>query len=112
MEQTFNQFSDAGDRGFFRTRFFVSLAALEGNLVSRSQAKRVAARFEKFTEVELDFNNVAGIGQAFADELFRVWPLSHPQTKLQVTHANEAVLKMVRHVKGRADLPQLAQDGG
>lgn len=110
MEQTFSQFADADDRGFYRTRFFVSLAALEGNLVSRSQAKRVAARFEKFSEVELDFRGVSGIGQAFADELFRVWPLSHQQTKIQVTNAAEAVLKMMRHVKGRVDLPQSARN--
>lgn len=107
MEQTFNQFSDSGDRGFYRTRFFLSLAALEGNLVSRSQAKRVAARFEQFSEVELDFSGVHSIGQAFADELFRVWPLSHLHTNLQITNANEAVLKMCRHIKGRIDLPQL-----
>lgn len=32
MEQTFNQFSDSGDRGFYRTRFLLSLAALEVQL--------------------------------------------------------------------------------
>ncbi|MFA7240751.1 MAG: STAS-like domain-containing protein, partial [Sulfuricellaceae bacterium] len=69
---------------------------------------RHTARFEKFGEVELDFTGVESIGQAFADELLRVWPLAHPQTKLFVTNANNAVLKMVGHVKGRSDLPQVS----
>jgi hypothetical protein len=80
--------------------------AFEGNLVSRSQARRVAARFEQFGEVELDFSGVASVGQAFADELLRVWPLHHPQTRLLVVNAGEAVLRMIAHVRGRGDLPQ------
>ena len=39
----------------------------EGLLVTRSQAKRVAQRFECFKRVELDFVGVSDIGQAFAD---------------------------------------------
>lgn len=88
------------------TRFFISLAALEGNLISRSQAKQVAVRFEQFSEVELDFTGVESLGQAFADELVRVWPITHPQTKLLVVNANDTVLKMISHIKGRIDLPQ------
>ncbi|MDP2827713.1 MAG: DUF4325 domain-containing protein [Sulfuricellaceae bacterium] len=106
MEQIFNRYCDAENLLFYRTRFFLTLAALEGNLVSRSQARRVVTRFENFSEVELDFNGIDSIGQAFADELFRVWPLSHQETCLQATHAGDAVLKMIQHVKGRADLPQ------
>lgn len=106
-EQIFNRYCDSENLVFYRTRFYLSLAALEGNLVSRSQAKRVAARFEKFGEVELDFRGINSIGQAFADELFRVWPLSHPLTHLQVTNAEEPVIRMIGHIKGRADLPQI-----
>lgn len=105
--QVFDQFCGGDEYAFYKTRFFLSLAAIEGNLVSRSQAKRVAARFEKFAVVELDFSGVESMGQAFADELLRVWPLAHPQTKLLVAHANEAVQKMVGHVQGRKDLPHV-----
>jgi len=42
-------------------------------LVSRSQAKRLLARVELFKVVMLDFTNVPTIGQAFADEIFRVF---------------------------------------
>lgn len=89
-----------------KTHFFVSLATLEGELISRSQAKRVVTRFENFEVVELDFTGVEQIGQAFADELIRVWPIAHPSTRLKVTHAQSQVLKMLQHVMGRNDLPQ------
>lgn len=91
-----------------KTRFFVSLASFESELTSRAQAKRIVARFESFEEVELDFGGVNHIGQAFADELVRVWPLSHPNTRVNITNAGELVAKMLSHVVGRADLPQPA----
>jgi len=89
-----------------KTHFFLSLVALGDNLVSRSQAKQIAARFENFSEVELDFSGVEEIGQGFADELLRVWQIAHPQTRLVASNANENVMKMIRHIKGRVDLPQ------
>ncbi len=92
-----------------KTKFFVSLAAIEDDLTTRSQAKRVVARFERFEEVELDFRDVDHIGQGFADELASVWPLAHPQTCLKVSNASEAVKKMLSHVMRRTDLPQPAQ---
>ena len=88
------------------TKFLVSLAELEGNLISRSQTKKVAEKFDKFTEVELDFSGVDSVGQAFSDELFRVWPLSNTKTNLHISNANAYVLKMFNHIKGRYDLPQ------
>jgi len=109
-EHVFNRFCDTENLIFYKTRFLLLIASLEGNLVSRSQAKRVATRFESFAEVELDFTGVEKISQAFADELFRVWPIAHTETKLIVTNASEAVLKMISHVKGRTDLPQPLND--
>ncbi|WP_397392218.1 STAS-like domain-containing protein [Polynucleobacter sp.] len=51
-------------------------------LVSRSQAKRLIARFDRFKKVILDFSEVNEIGQAFADELFRVYALEHVDVEL------------------------------
>ena len=45
----------------------------EDNLVSRSQAKRVLARVDRFEEVILDYSGIRAVGQAFADEIFRVF---------------------------------------
>lgn len=65
------------------------------NLVSRSQAKRVTARFEKFRVVILDFEGVPEIGQGFADELFRVFAREHPEIDLLPVHCTPAVQDMI-----------------
>jgi hypothetical protein len=93
---------------FCKIPFFLSVAAFGSELITRSQAKRILARFESFEKVELDFTGIQLTGQGFADELARVWPLSHPATQLFITNATEPVEKMFRHVKGRPDLPQPA----
>lgn len=105
-QEIFARYTDPEELVFCKTRFFVSLAAFEGELISRSQAKRIVARFENFEHVELDFSGVENIGQGFADELVRVWPLAHTATQLYITNATEAVEKMLKHVTGRSDLPQ------
>ena len=74
MREVFDAFTDPEEYSFDKTVVPLRLAQYEGEkLVSRSQAKRVANRFERFKRVELDFAGVSEIGQAFADELFRVF---------------------------------------
>jgi hypothetical protein len=70
------------------------------NLLSRSQAKRVLAGVERFKLVELDFEGVPEIGQAFADEVFRVFAAAHPSIELRYLHAGPGVLPMIRRVSG------------
>lgn len=85
------------DYGFERTVVPVELVRYgEENLVSRSQAKRLLARLDRFREIWLDFNDVSTIGQAFADEIFRVYQNQHPDLKLVVLHANKNVDKMIQ----------------
>lgn len=89
--------SEEGDYGFTRTRIPVRLAQYgEENLVSRSQAKRLLARIERFKEVFLDFDKVVTIGQAFADQIFRVFQREHPEVSLRWMNANPEVEKMIR----------------
>jgi len=66
--------------------------------VSRSQAKRLVYRFEKFEEVVLDFNEIPSLGQGFAHEIFVVFKKAHPNTKLTPINGNENVMKMINHV--------------
>jgi anti-sigma regulatory factor (Ser/Thr protein kinase) len=81
---------------FSRTHVPISLARYPNEeLVSRSQAKRVLARFSRFSEVILDFSDVPTIGQAFADEIFRVYRKAHPETKLVPVKANQQVQAMI-----------------
>ncbi len=84
------------DFAFSRTRPRVMLAALGTDFVSRSEAKRVLARLESFDDVDLDFGGVAGVGQAFVDEVFRVWPSVHPGTKIVPVNMNAAIEFMVK----------------
>jgi anti-sigma regulatory factor (Ser/Thr protein kinase) len=74
----------------------VRLARYAGEqLVSRSQAKRVLARADRFAEAVLDFDGVEMIGTAFADEIFRVFAMAHPGTKLVPVNAGPDVRRTI-----------------
>ena len=92
----FNQFMNAPeDFDFSKTIVPMKLARLgDEQLISRSQAKRLIARFDRFKKVILDFKSVNEIGQAFADELFRVYANEHPQVELSPVNMSEQVERM------------------
>ena len=88
------------DFGFDKTNVPIKMAQFAGQrLVSRSQAKRVLARIAEFKVALLDFAGVEMIGQAFADEIFRVFRNAHPEIPLEVVNATPDVAKMIRHVE-------------
>jgi hypothetical protein len=72
----------------------------DDNLVSRSQAKRLLARVDRFRTVVLDFAGVDAIGQAFADEVFRVHANQHPEATLVEVNATPPVMRMVNRAPG------------
>ena len=98
IEQVFNEYTNTeGDYAFARTHVPVFLTRYgEEQLVSRSQAKRLLARFELFDVVVLDFQGVEFIGQAFADEVFRVFGAQHPKIKVTAINMSEPVQRMMR----------------
>lgn len=90
------------DLTFDRTVIPVRLARLGNeNLLSRSQAKRLISRIDRFKVVELDFAGVPEIGQAFADELFRVFAQQHPAIELRAINAGAGVMPMIRRARAR-----------
>lgn len=93
--------------GFTRTHVPIALGKYPGEqLVSRSQAKRVLARVDRFSEVLLDFQGVQEIGPAFADEIFRVFKTAHPDISIIATRANERVSRMIKSaVEAQPELP-------
>lgn len=96
LQDVFDTFATENDYGFSRTIVPVVLAKYDDeNLISRSQAKRLLTRFERFKEIVLDFNNITLIGQAFADEIFRVYKNKHPEVHITPVNANEQILKMI-----------------
>jgi hypothetical protein len=46
-----------------------------------------------------DFESVDSIGQACADEIFRVYAKAHPQIKLECRNTNAAVTKMIKRAE-------------
>jgi hypothetical protein len=74
----------------------VRLAQLSSELVSRSQAKWVMNRATQFKTVILDFEGVAHVGQAFVDEVFRVFATAHPHIRLKTMGVSPEVAKLVK----------------
>lgn len=106
-KKVFDKFTSTEDYGFTKTVVPVKLMRYgDDNLVSRSQAKRLLARFDRFKIVMLDFSGVATIGQAFADEVFRVFRARHPEVELVPFHASSEVRRMI----SRAELPGAVGD--
>jgi anti-sigma regulatory factor (Ser/Thr protein kinase) len=100
-KEVFDQFTSEEEYGFTRTVVPVRLAQYgDEKLVSRSQAKRLLAGIDRFKVVMLDFAGVATIGQAFADEVFRVFVAAHPEVELYVEYVSTPVQQMIRHVAG------------
>ncbi len=90
------------DYGFSKTMIPVKLVAYgeeAGLFMSRSQARRLLARLDKFENIELDFDGIDEIGQGFADEVFRVFANAHPNVRINVTNACKDVMNMIRHVQ-------------
>ena len=91
--------ADGRGLDFARTVVPLHLIASEQvGLESRAQARRVHARLAAFARAELDFAGVPTIGQAFADELFRVAAPTRPQLELVPVNMTSAVAAMVAGV--------------
>jgi len=105
IKAIFDEYASDEDYGFDKTVVPVSLARY-GNerLVSRSQAKRLLSRVDRFKIVIFDFNDIDQIGQAFADEVFRVFNNRHPDIQLYFIKANPDVENMIlRALSSRTD---------
>ena len=50
----------------------------------------------------LDFTGVEGVGQGFADEVFRVWAKQHLETRLNPENMTEPVAFMVERARRAA----------
>jgi anti-sigma regulatory factor (Ser/Thr protein kinase) len=99
-KKVFDQFTTEEDFTFSKTVVPVKLAKYgDDNLISRSQAKRLLSRVELFKVVILDFDKVPTIGQAFADEIFRVFANEHPNIQFEILHASSEVRRMIERVK-------------
>lgn len=104
LRDVFDAHTDPETRRFDRTHVFVELAKLgEERYISRSQAKRILDGLDKFGRITLDFLKVVTVGQAFVDEVFRVFQNSHPEIRIESVNANADVDFMLR--RGLASSP-------
>jgi anti-sigma regulatory factor (Ser/Thr protein kinase) len=96
LTDIFKQYTDPETQSFNRTYIVVELAKTrETEYVSRSQAKRILTGLEKFRYVVLDFRNVRTVGQAFVDEVFRVFANTHPEVQFDNVNMNKNVEFMI-----------------
>lgn len=111
-KEVFDAYTDleSDDYAFSKTQVALSLARYKDeDLISRSQAKRVLSRFDRFREVLLDFKGVTSIGQAFADEIFRVYKQSHPEVIIVAINTTPQVDKMISRAKSLDNAPGLPE---
>lgn len=97
--QKYTNLGDKSDFGFDKTEIHVKLYTISGIHISRSQARRVLAGLEKFKVILFDFDKVPMVGQAFADEIFRVFHNKNPQIKLETANMNESAEFMVKRAQ-------------
>lgn len=100
LPQVFRQYSDSSFE-FSKTEVTVHFYQKGITYVSRSQGRRIVTGLEKFRTVIFDFRRVDAIGQAFADEVFRVWQRQHPRIQFTVKNANENVWFMIKRAQKR-----------
>lgn len=102
LETLFAEFApEEYDFRFQKTRVLVKL--LQRDYVSRSEAKRLLANLEKFSEVVLDFRDVKSVGQGFADEIFRVFARQHPGIRIDTENTNPVIDAMIRHARSQQE---------
>jgi len=90
------------DFGFDKTEIRVKLFTTSGVHISRSQARRILSGLEKFKIILLDFDKVPVVGQAFADEIYRVFQNAHPGILIQEENMSPGVRFMVERAKNEA----------
>ncbi len=90
---------EKSDYGFDRTEIKIKLYTMGGVFISRSQARRILSSLDKFRSIVLDFDKVPTVGQAFADEIFRVFQNKHPDIEIIPINMKEPVEFMVKRAR-------------
>lgn len=107
LDDVFRAYTNIGedsDYGFDKTEIRVRLYTMGGVHISRSQARRVLTGLEKFKIIVMDYDRVPTVGQAFADEIYRVFHDKRPDIAIQDINMNEAVGFMVKRAQKEAEI--------
>jgi hypothetical protein len=84
---------------FDKTEVRIKLFARGTEYLSRSEARRLLVGLDRFKLIVLDFAGVETVGQAFVDEVFRVFRRDHPKITLTPVNTNEIVQFMIDRVR-------------
>jgi len=105
LNDIFEQYqSKPGSYSFDKTHVYIKLYTAGTIYISRSQARRLLVNLDKFKVVVLNFEGIKTIGQAFADEVFRVFATRHPNIEIKPTNTNDTVSFMIDRAKKNAQL--------
>lgn len=99
LNDIFKEYTNPATYAFDKTDVHIKLYTMGTVYVSRSQARRVLTHLDKFKSIVLDFDQVPTIGQAFADEIFRVFANKHPDIQITPININKAVDFMIKRVE-------------
>jgi len=88
------------ETGSIKTTIQIKLVRRGTFHISRSEARQMMAGLEKFRTIILYFDQVPVIGQAFADEIFRVFQGRHPEIVITPKNMNETVKFWVERATG------------
>lgn len=104
LSEIFKDFS-SNPKGpsFDKTKVQIKLFTMGTIYVSRSQARRVLTDLEKFRHIVLDYDKVPTVGQAFVDEIYRVFKSKHSNIEIESINVNEAVRFMIDRVEKPTD---------
>ncbi|MEA3449432.1 MAG: DUF4325 domain-containing protein [Patescibacteria group bacterium] len=95
LENIFKEYA-GNNFEFSKTKVDVKLYKMGSTYISRSQAKRVMNALSSFKNIILDFKHVKTVGQAFADEVFRVWQNSHSKIKIKTVNTDKNIDFMIK----------------
>lgn len=94
LGSVFNEYSNE-DFNFDKSKSVLKISS--GSVaVSRSQARKMLASFDDFNHINIDLSGVEEIGQAFCDEVFRVYQLRYPEKLISWSNALPAVEFMIQ----------------
>ena len=96
LQDIFDKYADVN--GGFTKTIIPMKNIFDSPPVSRSQAKRLSNRLDRFLEVDLDFSGISWMGQGFAHQLFVVFQAEHPNIKINPVYMDEKVSRMYMHV--------------
>ncbi|MEK7193073.1 MAG: DUF4325 domain-containing protein [Patescibacteria group bacterium] len=100
--QRYTNLTEESDYGFDKTEIRVKLYTMGGVHISRSQARRILSGLENFKIILFDYDKVPIIGQAFADEIYRVFARIYHGIKLEDINMNDGIRFMVERAKNEA----------